>query len=180
MPTYAKDTPTTFEQAPTGMQQAVCVFVNDIGLQSQNFAGEEKILHKVVVTWEIVGEKKSNGEPFLVSRFYTLSLNEKATLRKDLESWRGKAFTEEELSNGFDIEKLIGANCYLNITANDKGKSVVSAVTPLPKNTSKAIATLHQMPEGFANWIQSLRDKSVTPAEHTVASAPPQNDDLPF
>lgn len=180
MPTVAKDSPSTFEQAPTGMQQAVCVFVNDIGNQMQTFAGEEKILHKVVVTWEL-SEAKANGEPFLVSRFYTLSLNEKANLRKDIESWRGRVFTDAEIEEGFDIERLVGANCFLNITTNDKGKSVIAAVNPLSKGMAVMPSKINGMPEGFAKWIQSLREKSVNLADHTVASSQPKtSDDLPF
>jgi hypothetical protein len=181
MPTIAKNSSSVFEQAPTGMQQAVCVFVNDIGNQVQTFAGEERILHKVVITWELA-EKQTNGEPFLVSKFYTLSLNEKSNLRKDLESWRGRSFTDEELENGFDVERLIGANCFLNITTNDKGRSVISAVNPLPKGIEKIRPTVLEMPPNFQKWIESMRAKSVTPAEHTIANSvpPPDDADLPF
>ena len=41
-----------------------------------------------------------DGKPFLVRRRYTASLHEKSALRKDLESWRGRAFTNVEL-DGF-------------------------------------------------------------------------------
>jgi hypothetical protein len=99
-----------------------------------------------------------------------------------LESWRGRSFTDEELENGFDLERLIGANCFLNITTNDKGRSVISAVNPLPKGIEKMRPTVLEMPPNFQKWIESMRAKSVTPAEHTVAnSVPPSDDaDLPF
>jgi hypothetical protein len=47
----------------------------------------------------------------LHSEQYTVSFNEKATLRKHLESWRGKPFTEADFAgppNGFHLAKLIG------------------------------------------------------------------------
>ena len=48
---------------------------------------------------------ETHGRRFDVARVYTLCLHERAALRKDLESWRGRKFTEQEL-DGFDLEKL--------------------------------------------------------------------------
>ena len=55
-----------------------------------------------------------DGRPFAVSKTYTASLFEAAALRKDLESWRGKSFTEEELG-GFDISKLLGCTARIEV-----------------------------------------------------------------
>jgi hypothetical protein len=46
-------------------------------------------------------------------------LFEAATLRKDLESWRGKSFTEEELA-GFDMDNLIGCTAKIEIGLTKK------------------------------------------------------------
>jgi hypothetical protein len=108
--------------------------------------GEEKDLHQVRVTWELPEEKavfkEENGEqPFVLSKDYTLSLYEKANLRKDLESWRGKQFTEEELA-GFDISKLIGVPCLLSVVhkTTQKGKTFanISSVSSLAKGMTCA------------------------------------------
>ena len=56
----------------------------------------------------------ADGKPFLISRRYSLSLHEKSSLRRDLESWRGRAFTQEEL-RGFDLEVLIGVGCLVSV-----------------------------------------------------------------
>ena len=69
-----------------------------------------------------------------IGKTYTLSLNEKAGLRKDLTSWRGRDFTSEELE-GFDITNILNVYCMLNITTSEKdGKTYtnISAITPLP------------------------------------------------
>jgi len=42
---------------------------------------------------------------------------EGSNLRRDLESWRGRAFTEAE-RKAFDVEKLIGVNCQLSLKHN--------------------------------------------------------------
>src|SRR5688572_23018431 len=76
-----------------------------------------------------------NGKPFLVRRRYTCSLHEKAALRGDLESWRGRAFTDQELQ-AFDLESLLGVNCLLNILHECRNGSTyanVSSIMRLPK-----------------------------------------------
>jgi hypothetical protein len=131
----------SFQPAPEGTHQAVCVDVVDKGLLETTWQGVVSKKHKIDVAWQI-GENREDGKPFLVFKRYTLSLGEKANLRKDLESWRGKKFTREEEA-GFDVEMLIGANCLLNILHNvsgDKTYANVQAVSPLIKGMAKIAA----------------------------------------
>ena len=124
----------TFQPAPNGVHQAVCVDVVDLGVLDVTWQGQTKRQHKVNLAWQI-NEDRDDGKPFLVFKRYTLSLSEKATLRKDLESWRGRKFTRDE-EMGFDLETVIGVNCLLNITHNqvgDKTYANVSSVSPLMK-----------------------------------------------
>ena len=62
-----------------------------------------------------------------ISKTYTASLNENATLYKDLVTWRGKSFTKEEL-DGFDLDKMIGAPANLEIEHNANGNARVKAI----------------------------------------------------
>lgn len=164
---------------PVGMVQAVCAFVNDIGIQKSDFNGKEITAQKVIVSWEL-SKKMDDGRPYMVSKFYTLSLNEKANLRKDLESWRGKQFTQEELK-GFDIEKLIGVNCMLNIIVTDKGRSKVATVTGLPESLPHITITNKQMSEKFQAWIDKLRFEAITEDHHEEVQQPANDGlDLPF
>lgn len=154
-----------FTQVSLGTVQAVCYDVWDIGHQETPYEDEEgnKIVqHKVVVAFEVnevVKEGKFEGKRMTINRFYTLSLGEKANLRKDLESWRGKSFTEAELK-GFDIESLIGVNAMLSIVHNEKGKAKIS-------NISKLMNGLPEMhPENGRtnpNWIIELQKKGGEP-----------------
>ena len=98
--------------------------------------------HKIRIGWELFGEDE-NGEPLTVdvdgktmpmtiSKSYTVSLHEKSGLRKD-PAWRGRDFTDE--TKGFDVSKLIGAYCMVNVTTsetNGKTCSNVAGLTPLP------------------------------------------------
>jgi hypothetical protein len=69
-----------------------------------------------------------------VTSRYTASLNQKAALRRDLESWRGVKFSDADLKNGFDLRKLLGATCYLNLIESKDGNYInVSSIMRLPK-----------------------------------------------
>lgn len=104
-----------FEPIPEGQYTARCFKVVDLGTQTEEYKGEIKFMPKVMITWEILDEPKmEDGRPFAISRTYTASLSEKSNLYKDLVSWRGKKFTEEELL-GFDVSNLLGAYCQIQV-----------------------------------------------------------------
>jgi len=173
-----------FEPMPIGNYQAVCAFVEDIGTHESSYQGTLLKKHQIVVCWElnekmIVGDNA--GKPFMISKFYTLSLHEKANLRKDLESWRGKAFSDEELS-GFDVEKLIGVNCLLNIIENVKQDgskfAKVSSISPIIKGMAPIMPINKVAPE----WIQKKREQSLEyfgDGDINIDQTPP-DDNLPF
>lgn len=132
-----KSNGTDYEQAPLGTHVARCVRLIDIGTQDNEYEGRKSTRRQVVVTWELPEELMSTGDfagqPFLISKFFTQSLNEKATLRKWLITWRGGDFTPEELE-GFDAKNILGAPCLISVTASETtGKSIVSGVMKLTK-----------------------------------------------
>lgn len=134
--TAKSDNGTTFQPAPAGVHQAVLVDVVDLGILDVTWKGTNKKQHKVNFAWQI-NEDRDDGKPYLVFKRYTLSLSEKANLRKDLESWLGRKFTRDD-EMGFDVELLIGRNCLLNINHNtpnggDKTYANVVSIMPLAK-----------------------------------------------
>lgn len=130
MALIAKDNGGNFELAPAGAHAAVCTRVIDLGLQTSQYYGNAS--HKIMMSFEIA-EKMADGKPFLISARYTLSLGVKAALRKDLESWRGRAFTKEEL-DGFDLRKVLGVPCMLNVVHSEDGKySNIKSIMPMPR-----------------------------------------------
>lgn len=138
MPIYASaGSGTSFTPAPAGTHQAVCVDVIDKGQQPNPFKpGTTQA--KIDIAWQIA-ETRDDGKPYLVFKRYTLSLNEKASLRHDLESWRGRPFTPEE-ERRFDVETVIGANCLISVQHNTKGDKTyanVMSVMPLLKGMQK-------------------------------------------
>jgi hypothetical protein len=125
-----------FEQAPAGNHVGRCVGLIDIGTQQGEYLGKTTYARKIVLRFELPNELISEGEwagkPFVVSKFYTASLGEKANLRKDLAAWRGRDFTPDELK-GFDAKNLLDKPCMVNVTHTDKGKAKISGITPIPK-----------------------------------------------
>lgn len=127
------------ELIPAGNYIARCVSMIHIGTNKESTFGPEKDVNKVRVGWELPGEIH-NEKPLRIEKEYTLSMHAKSNLRKDLESWRGLEFTKEQ-AKSFDVTKLLGAVCMLNVThktAESSGNEydAISAVTPLPKAVS--------------------------------------------
>ncbi len=154
----------SFAPAPEGVHQGVCVDVVDLGV-IPGFGGKPQ--HKAVIVWQI-DEKRDDGSRFLLFKKYTLSLNEKATLRKDLEAWRGRAFSREE-EMGFDVESVIGANCMVNVQhrpSQDGTKTYANIVslTPLPKalRQNQLRAENYERPEHLAKAAKEQREEPDT------------------
>lgn len=157
-----------------GLHQGVCFMLMDLGTQFNEKFG--KSAHKILIGWEIPDERieiEKDGQkknlPRAISKQYTLSLHEKAQLRKDLESWRGKAFSEPEL-DGFDLTKLLGQNCMVQVihkTKDNKTYANVSNIVSMPKGMPKKNPENplryfsfeeHQdaIPEGTPEWISDI------------------------
>jgi hypothetical protein len=135
MPIIVSDTTGDFEPAPEGLHQAVCCDVVELGLVENEWGRREMI----ELRWQLV-LLREDGKPYLVSRRFTRSLHEKSALRPFLEGWRGKTLTPEEL-RGFDLERLIGVNCMVQIlhrrTSSGRVYAAVQNAYPLLKGTPK-------------------------------------------
>jgi hypothetical protein len=146
---------------PPGSHVARCYRIVDLGTQKTEYLGQIKHLRKVMFGWELHGDDNEGkplltdkGEPMAIFKNYTLSLNEKANLRLDLQSWRGKNFTDAEASR-FDIAVVLGQWCMLNVIhrpgKEDKIFANVGGVSPIPQ-----IVKQHGLPKGI-NELQMFR-----------------------
>ena len=145
---YVEDTGSSFESTPVGSHLARCYRIVDVGTQKSEYQGQVKYLHKVMLGWEIHGVnddgtpiKMKDGRPFAMFKNYTLSWSDKATLRIDLQAWRGRPFTAEEMRR-FDLKTILGAWCMLNVIerlGND-GKMYVNVanISPVPAMIKQA------------------------------------------
>jgi hypothetical protein len=111
------NTETKREIVPSGTHIARCYSMIHIGTVEWEWQGETKYSNKIRVTFELPHEMRDfSGEqkPMVISKEYTLSLHEKSNLRRDLEGWRGKSFTNKELAH-FDTTNLISKECNISI-----------------------------------------------------------------
>lgn len=137
-----------FTPVPPGLHLARCYRIVDLGTQTSEYMGETKHQRKIMLGWELHGMDDdgnelvtSRGDPLAIFKNYTLSWNEKATLRNDLQGWRNKPFTEEEMRR-FDISAILGQWCMLNVIEragkNGKMYSNVGSIAPVPAVVKQA------------------------------------------
>lgn len=184
-----------------GTYPAVCCQLIDLGMQ-YNEAWKTSS-RKVLVGWEVCGETVMvNGEaqPRIFSKTYTASLNEKAALRKDLNAWRGRPFTEEELQ-AFDLKSIVGAACMLTIvhqqSQNGKTYANLASIGGIPKGFPKPGLTVSPLiydidesdpatVDTLPAWIAEIIKKSPSYADRAASYSPihdmpdDADGDLPF
>lgn len=165
----------TIPLLPEDVYPAVCVMLVDIGDQySEAF---DKTSRKVIISWELPGEKLDNGETRRLSNTYTASLNAKGNLRKDLISWRGRDFTLDELKK-FDLRNVVGAPCLLSVVhkvgKDGQKRAVIGGIMKLPKAVPVPLATVKpvvfdlddpdavMLKTSLPDWIQKRIEESET------------------
>jgi hypothetical protein len=195
-----------FKRVPSGVHIGRCYSLIDLGTQQTDGQYGTKEQHKIRIGWELFGEDENGAPltvdvdgkemPMTISKSYTVSLHEKANLRKELAAWRGRDFTDEEVK-GFDVQKLMGAYCMVNVTTsetNGKTYSNVAGLTPLPaalKNSKPApvhadlIFSLDDPDmKLFNSFHEKLQDAIKRSPEFSRAtkhlSAMPEDTDAPF
>lgn len=152
----------TIEKLENGVYTAVSSAMIDLGQQRNEQFG--KVQRKFMMIWTIIGEEiEINGEkqPRTISKEYSFSLNEKSTLRKDLQAWRGKPFSEEELQ-GFNILAVLNKACQLQIILeekNNKRYNNIAGIMSLPKGSNVQVIenTYYfdmEEPETWENFIK--------------------------
>ena len=207
----SSNTSSDFKLPPAGSFLAKLYRIIDIGTQTTEWMGKKKMQRKIITMFELHGEdndgqplQTAEGKPLIVSKRYTLSLDEKATLRKDLEAWRGKAFTQEEL-DGFNLEVLLGKCCMVSITHSTydgKEYANIAGISQIPAALKKLgepvgvnepmIFTLdpfdqdkfNKLSEGMQGVIKKSAEYRNTfePGSPAISSAPSEliDDDIPF
>jgi nitrate reductase NapAB chaperone NapD len=141
-----------FIPVPTGMHLARCYRIIDLGTQKSEYMGNVKQLHKMMLQFEVHGEDAEGnptvtvkGDPMTVSKNFTVTLAEKSTLRKDLQSWRGRDFTPEEL-RGFELKNVLGQWAMITVVETENNGNTytnISNINPVP-----AVMKKNGLPEG--------------------------------
>lgn len=106
------------ERCPKGSRLAAVVAVIDLGTHMESFGGEPaKAKSLIALVFEVLDKKQTGGAPFIFAEPFTYSVNEKARLRKVVESCG-----YEVDASGFDVRKLLGKTLRLRIDHGDNGK----------------------------------------------------------
>lgn len=195
-----------FTPIDAGNYPARCYQMIHIGHIEEVVLGKPKVLNKVRLTWELPTEmkewKEGEGEkPAIISKDFTLSMNEKATLRKYLASWRGKDFTEKE-AEAFDVTRLLGVSCLVNVIhkqSKDGSKTYaeIGSISPLPKgmvcpeqiNPSSALsydsfdfALFEGLPEFIKDKVKASEEFKAMSQPHATqaVTAGDDDDEIPF
>jgi len=189
--------------APEGSYPARCYQIIDLGTTEQggNFPGKKR---KVQFLFELptelaVFDEDKGKQPYYVRSIYTLSMNEKALLRRDISAWMGKKITDDQAKK-LDIFTLLGKTCMVNIAHVTKGENTYANIIsfaplmkgyecPAPINeaftytpTAHDQATFAKLPEFIQDKIKES-DEYIAMSRNEQKSAfnkPPQNfEELP-
>lgn len=198
------------ELIEAGMHIARCYKMVQIGTVSENVLGTMTVMQKVRIGWEFpemtkVFKEGDQPKPLVFEQEYTLSMGEKSNLRKMLTSWRGKPFSDEE-AKSFDITKLLGVPCLLNITHKQAKSDAtklyeqISSITPLMKgqicppqiNQTFVLSYDDFDQTKFDSLPDFIKDKMKSSTEYAsmtakpgdfiphTSTSPEDDDDLPF
>jgi hypothetical protein len=116
-----------------GAHLAVCCSVIDLGTQQTEYGSKRQ----VYIGFELPDELRSDGKIFNIGKFYTLSSDERATLRRDIEGWLGRPLTRVELGS-LDISSHLGlpATLVIQHKTSKAGRvgAVIASITRPPKS----------------------------------------------
>lgn len=182
MPTNAQKPTYTRELPNAGTHLARCYQFIHIGTNEDSFKGEKKLFNKVRLSFELPDEMRvfkdgDEAKPMSISQEYTLSMGEKANLRKFVEGMIGSGLQNDE-AYAFDVESLVGKACLITVIhkvskAGNKRAEIASA-SPLMKNQKapeqinpSKILSYSNFDEAFFETLPSfIKDKIVTSEEY--------------
>ena len=116
------------ELPAVGRHPAICCRVIDIGTRSGTNEGGNWSSRYVLIEWVLPHSPKNDGNPVRINRRFPFNFSRTSQLRTALESWRGRAFTKEQLSD-FDIRAIAGAPCMIGIK-HDRGYANFDGLGP--------------------------------------------------
>jgi len=134
------------EPHPVGQYAAVCVDCIDLGLTVEQFGqNPPQIKDKVVLVFRT--DAARGGKPLHIAQTFTASMDPKANLRKFLEAWRGRPYTNAEArEQGISLDALVGMGALLTIAHKESQSG----------NTYAFITSIQQLPARMAEDLPSL------------------------
>lgn len=140
-----------------GVYMAVCIGFIDLGEQySEKF---KNYSNKGMYVWELPSETiEIEGEvkPRQLSKEFAISGSSKSNLRKFIESWNSKSYSDEEFME-FDLFEQIGKPCQLNVVLNEtKEYANVDNLMPIPKGFPTPATDTKYIYWDMGNWDEAV------------------------
>lgn len=192
----ARGSESKFKPHPEGQYVGQCVDTIDLGEKVQDFPGTVPYLaHTCALVFRTGERNEETGDFIDIAREFTVTMGEKANLRKFLEQWRGKPYTAEQIKAGVPLDKLTGNHALLTVAHRTSGKGRVyaniAACVGVPKQMAGALTDWREDYQRADFWSTKKKEyadaAAAFRAEHGTASdddfpAPLEDDadDLPF
>jgi hypothetical protein len=159
---------------PSGQFATRCIDLIDYGMVEMTWQGKTKQKHRICLRFWC-GERGQDAEgkaiPLWVDAWFTLTLDDRGSLRPFLQAWRGQAFTLDEL-RGFNVAVLVGKHAMIQVSHNTKGDRTyanIDSIMRLPKGTE---------PVGDLSGYVRVKDRPNENGDAQHRNKP--DDDLPF
>jgi hypothetical protein len=187
----ATDSGTKFTPHPEGAFPALCVDVINLGQRVETFQGKIKVAAKLALVFR-TGQRRDDGEYFEIAAEFTNSMNEKAALRKFMEAWRGKAYTDEQVREGVPVHKMEAQRALVNVmhqtSKSGRQYAKIGSVMRLPAGMELPETGDYKRADYWQErkdaYAEELRRHLATTAPHDDYTGGAANgeddDDLPF
>lgn len=163
-----------YTPAPEGQYLAVCCDVIDLGMIENKTFGKRE--HKCALVFQL-DELNAQGKRHEVAERFTVSMGEKAHLRRFLGQWRGKSYSEEEAREGAPLHKLEGVNGIVQIEHRLSNGKTYANIVSIMKTQRGAAGIAVKEYERSQHWKKQEEPAAVNGDD----MAPPHDDDdLPF
>jgi hypothetical protein len=178
----AKGSDSKFKPHSEGQFPGLCVDAIDLGERVEQFAGKPpRLSHKIALVYRTGEKNQETGDFIDIGREFTLSMGDKANLRKFLEQWRGKPYTPAQVEAGVPLHKMVGNWALLSIAQKPSGAgriyANITAAVGVPEIMRKALPSFPEYKR--PDFWQQRKDEYAKEAQafRAEAGAPPSDDD---
>lgn len=119
-----------FAQPPIAQNlHAACFAIASLGDAPQKQFGTDQEVMVPTVFLGFTFGKDDEGREMTLWKRYRFSYNERASLRKDLEMWRDRDFTDEEIKK-FPLTNVLGKKCTICTDTTAGGNPKITKIKP--------------------------------------------------
>ena len=152
----AKDDGQKYLPHPEGQFPAVCVDVIDLGEVIKTYADTPAYLaQEVAVVFWTGRMNEEAGTMHEATARMTVSMGRKANLRKFLEDWRGRSYSDDEAEAGVPLHKLVNQSALVTVEQKKSGSgrtyAKIQSITRLPNGLEPPALPEYTRP---AFWLE--------------------------